>query len=622
MQQVVHCLTKSQVKECFNVIKNNKVVAFDFETTGLSPFVDNVDVWTVAFAVEDTAFAIPLYKGYWSDSFSDNIRSAISKFLIGDYTKIAHNLKFDLLWGLIKCAHYDAPDAVKSLIGTWHDTAYLCWLFDETAGNSALKKAAVRYLKVKPWGIDVTDVRNIELKTLLQYNALDALYTYRLWKLLYERIKKEPNLYNVYNKLLIPATLQFLKCEWYGVPIDNSKYTENKKKVKDIIVKLVNIIHNKTGLTFDDINSPDILINYFKTKKNYEWNKQTTRGKLSMDKSVLQYLVSKYNDETAKLLIDYKHYFKLYNTYLDNLNRLIHKNTIHGNYHLTGTVTGRVSSNSPNMQNFPKKDASFIREMMVAPKDQMLACFDYGQIEARLSGLLTEDVRFCKALFNKYDIHLENAKELFGDAKAKEWRHAVKQATFALLYGAGDFKIAKLLDISQSEARRLRDFLNDKFPKLLNHKHVLQKKLNRYGYLESLFGRRRRQPISFTDMLNYIQQSSASDVTLSALVNLSRRYRLAFMIHDDLSFYINNNELEKSILYIAKAMITIPWVYINKQMVGKYWIPLNVECNIGRDWYNQESLLELDSIECGFDNYDKCVEYGKQCIADLQQYSW
>ena len=624
---IVKCDKASLVAECFKKLKNEESAAFDFETVGFSPFKYNVDVWSAAFAFgDDSCYAIPLMHGFWPAYFLDKVKKSIVRWLVElnqDQNKIAHNLKFDFLWALTKCGNYKSYEDVKRLHGVWHDTSFLCWLLDESPGQSSLKLASKRYLGVKNWAINVRDVRKVQIDNLLHYNALDAFYTLKLWQVLYDKVQKIKNFNVLYKNIMLPSCFQFLKCQWSGVPIDMELY---KKKVCDNrshLDKLVVDIYKQSGMKEKDLKSPISLIDYFSRRKKYSWNEKTMKGEISVSKFALAEIVGKYNDGVAKDLLQYKKHYKIQNTYLDGLAKYIFKGNLHGGFHLTGTVTGRVNSNEPNMQNFPKREEAHIREIVKSPPGYVLASFDYGQIEARISAMITKDDVYCKALYDKFDIHLENAREVFGDDKAAESRYKMKQATFAMLYGAGDKKIAGLLDIDIFEAKSLRDFLLGKFPKLMNHGRVLEKYLDKHGFLESLFGRRRRKPIGYTDMLNYIQQSSASDMTLSSMVHLARKYRLALMIHDDLSFFIKDDDnLHKELSFIGNAMLCIPWFYINKDKVGDHWVPLSVECKVGYDWYNQDEMFNMDSLYCNLNSYDASGEKSAEYIEELNGYGW
>ena len=180
-----------------------------------------------------------------------------------------------------------------------------------------------------------------------------------------------------------------------------------------------------------------------------------------------------------------------------------------------------------------------------------------------------------------------------------------------------------MLKIALKEAERLRAFISGKFPTLATYKDAVQKELDSKGYLTSLFGRRRRKPISFSEMLNYVQQSSASDITVCAMIYLTRKYRLACMIHDDLSFFIpDNKDTEPSLAKIAEAMICIPWVYVCDSEKNKKYIPLSVDCSVGERWGAQNKLFTLDALDFGYKTEDVCIDRGLEIIEELKSYGW
>ena len=638
--KIIQCEKYDQIKECFQKLKTADRVAYDFETTQLKPFASkknkNPTIYSVAFAFPDnTCYAIPL-KNYWDQN--ESVMSGLAKWFSSscpNQIKIAHNMKFDLLWALTHlCKHknIDVENGKPLLCGDYHDTMLMAWLMDERPTCSKLKSCVWRYLGQDDYSIEFSDnaktgdngIGSYDRKDVLHYNALDSVYTLTLYDLLKTKFTRRQRMWRVYTHILLPTTMQFLKMELNGVPVDVKKLTNFDKCYKKVMAENYAKLIEITDIPDLKPNSRLQLIRYFTTVKGYKLSKKTASG-FAVDTSVLEALVEKYDDDAAKLILSYRNVAKMHSTYINNMHgHMDTDNIIHAFFNVSSTVTGRTSSSGPNMQNFPHHKNNEIREIIKAPKDHFIVAFDYGQIEARIYGMLTGDVTFINALKNNYDIHLENAKILFGEADAKKWRTKVKFGIFAMLYGAGDDKISKTIGIPDvKKIAELRKLFFGKFTAFKPWQRRLLGEEKEKNKIISLFGRYRRSPIKFSDILNYIPQSSASDMTLISMNSLGRKYRMAFMIHDDLSFFLKKSDsLHDDINYIMRGMLTLPWNELKFSPHVKSWVPLSVECSIGPNWGNLKTLCELDSHKAGYKDLRSSVIAGEKFKDDLDKIGW
>lgn len=635
--EVIHCKTMDLVKECFKKLATAPIAAFDFETTALKPYPHpegDGELYSVAFAFDDgTCYAIPLYN-YWPKNITLTILQTIGKWFIEsnpDQIKIGHNTKFDLIWGLFKAAMLYAnregqpEQTIEDLVpvGKYEDTALLSWILDERSGMSRLKVSAWRYFGVKDWSMDVTDVRKHPLDNVLTYNALDSFYTLRLFQHLRPKVASSESYDYLYTNLLLPVSMQFVKVEMRGVPIDMTELRRQQTYFDEKLLTCIQQIRKESGKYDLNPGSTKQLQNYFINECKYQMVKKTATG-FSMDDDALEHIVKEYNDNVAKLIMEWRGYQKLQSTYVAGMVKNIFRDgCLHGSFNLVATVTGRTSSSDPNMQNFPKRANKEIRGIVRAPEGYKLVSFDYGQIEARLFGVVTADPEFCDVLSRNYDIHLENSRFLFGDEKAKEYRGPVKNGTFAMLYGAGDQKIADTTGAPVEAVTRLRALVFGRFKQFLPWQESVLEFEKQYGYVESLFGRRRRSPMISTEILNHTTQSTASDMTLSAMNVLGRRYKVAFMIHDDLSFFLpDNSEMEATIEKIAATMLTVPWLYLSRSPWKKAWVPLQVEASIGDNWCSQKEILKVDSLQMCYNNELECITAGQKFVEEFSRSGW
>ena len=626
------CKTLPLIKECADRLKTEKIVGFDFETTQLKPFPKAGLVskrFSVAFAFDDgTCYAIPLF-----NHFPKNTQAAIEEMLtaffysIGEeQEKVAHNTKFDMLWGMFPTGKStkDKP------VGKWQDSSLLCWMSDERPGGSGLKAATWKQFGVKNWSIDVENVRSLPLNDVLHYNALDAFYCLRLYQHLKPKVCKTEQGKTLYEKVLIPAALQFLKMEWNGVPIDENKRYEFYKECDKRLGELSREIRKDSGRIDLNPNTPKSIEDYFFKQKKYKLDKKTAGGSQSTDKSVLSDIARIYNDKVAEKILNYKELTKLQSTYVEGLSKHIYDDKrMHGGYNLTATVTGRTSSSDPNMQNFPKRKNKHIRKILVAPPGHLLCCFDYGQIEARLFAVITGDENYLKDLYEGYDIHSAKAQWIFHEnmgwsvEDAAKMRSDVKNNVFAAFYGAFHYTVASNLSIEEDLAKRFIDSIFDRYKSVEKWQKEIVEEEKRKGCISTLFGRVRRSPMSFNMILNSIPQGSASDMTLISMNSLGRKYNTALMIHDDISFFLpDDDKLEENINFIIDSMLAIPWSYIAKSPRMKEFAPLQVECEVGRNWGELEPYKTADSISRGFDTLEKSLEKAKEIEEELQKVGW
>ena len=618
---IIPCLTFDKVKELSGRLKTEPITAWDFETTHLKPFPQTgeaPDVYTVAFAFDNgDTYAVPM-NGYYPTNMDAAIRELVGAFfydLNPTQIKVAHNVKFDLLWGI-----HQLGDKLNSKpLGSYQDTSLYCWMLDERVSMSRLKVAAWRYFGVANWSVDAANITTYPIEEVLTYNAYDAFYTLRLYQHLKPLAENSKQSKKLYEDLLLPATSQFMKMEMSGVTVNNKKRKELYDFFNSKIDSSQRMAKKKANNIDLKIGSPKDLQHYFVNVCKYKMPKKNKTG-YSTDEGVLKYLVETYNDEVAKASLDHRQYSKLQNTYIQGLSKNIYTdNKIHGSYNLTATVTGRTSSSDPNMQNFPKRKNKEIRSLVIPKKDHLFVSFDYGQIEARLFAIVTGDEQYLEDLNNQYDIHTERALWVYRDQLGNDKEYAIgrrsdmKAGIFGIFYGAGDHTTSRTLGISMDIAKDLKRSIFTRYPAIKKWQQKIVEFEAENGYIESLFGRRRRSPISYNMLLNYIYQSTASDMTLTAMVYLGKIYDIAIMIHDELVFQLpDDDELEYKIQDITKAMLTLPWMFLKDSPQMKEYAPLLVECEVGNNWADLELRCAIDSIEAGFPDLEAALNYANE----------
>lgn len=263
------------------------------------------------------------------------------------------------------------------------------------------------------------------------------------------------------------------------------------------------------------------------------------------------------------------------------------------------------SSSDPNLQQVPSKTGKEIRRMIGVPKDHWMVCSDYGQIEARIIGVASQDEEFCKALWEDYDVHMEWAKRIAEEypkvvggqsklndkAAMKKFRAKVKNLwVFPAFYGASPNSISKGIGVPLDIVQDIfRDFWRT-FRGVKRWQKWILSRYDKLGYVETLTGRRRHAPMTMNAVLNASIQGFASDICLDALCRLDKLgIQTVMIIHDDVTSYVHDDDLEKVVPIIAEEMCKVPYPFIN--------VPIAVEMTFGKNWFDQEEIGTFKSTE-------------------------
>ena len=641
----------SDLREFFPRLRDSPATGFDWETAGLKPWVVRSeehripvepDILSAGFAFGDSSYSIPLYPDNWNAKGRAMIYDAIAKWLVeSPGRKIAHNLKFELLWALVKICgpvfDQDPRDVLRELYKNFRlfdDTMLLCWLDDERTKQSGLKRSGWRIFGDEDWSAEI-NLRKMWTQDPIKvanYNAEDAWQTYKLRDWADRFVLNDSTLAHVYHSVTLPAVFSFTDVELCGMPVDDDEretargayqgHVEDLKAEIAAVILHEGWVDEKVDEKGEEFNpqSPDQLSRYYTQHCRYRMLRRTEKG-WSVDEETLEYLLAEYNDPIAECMLELRGLAKMDGTYISGLDKNITTDgRIHSSFNLAGPVTGRTSSSDPNMQNFPKRDKEQkkLRRQVVPPPGFKLCSFDYGQVEARLFGVITGDPDFVQALYDDLDIHLENSIELFGEDRAQDHRDPVKNGTFALFYGAGDQRVADTVDAPIEDVRALRALIFGKYRQIIPWQKEVVRFYQSFGYVESLFGRRRRAPMSYNEILNQTNQSTASDMTLTSQNVLWQTEDIGIMIHDDLSFLIrDDNRLPDTLTFIAETMLCVPWLLMHDSPFVREWVPMQVECAIGDNWCDLAEVFKVNSLGMGQGSLDETLDRGHEILAEL-----
>lgn len=394
-------------------------------------------------------------------------------------------------------------------------------------------------------------------------------------------------------KVELPLRKILKKMEKEGIALDIEKLMHYKALTNVLIEEKRSLIESMLG-SFN-INSPKELAYALYEKLGLKPTKKNKTG-FSTDSETLERL----NHPVSKLIIEYRTLTKLLSTYIEPfLNNVDKDNRIHTTFNQTLTLTGRLSSSNPNLQNLPTDNPFFnIREVIVAKKGYSLICADYSQIELRVLAELSKDPILIDIFKKDLDIHTQTAVELFNilpETVDQHTRRIAKTINFGIIYGMGAQSLAKTLSITPQKASLYIQRYFDRFSKAKEFIEQTLKEAKDLGYTQTYFNRRRyfeninspNKKLSEFEKraaVNAKIQGTAADIIKIAMVNLDKALngldaKIVLQIHDELLIECNDNLIDKAKLIVKDSM----------EKAVDFNVPLKVNIGIGKNWHEAKA---------------------------------
>ena len=413
----------------------------------------------------------------------------------------------------------------------------------------------------------------------------------------WDALKADTSLWNLYQEVELPLSAILHEMELAGVRIDVAMLKQAETQLNDELQILEKQIYVAAEATFN-INSPkqvgEVLFDQLKLDTKA---KKSKTGQYSTSEEVLLALKPKH--PVVGLILEYRELKKLISTYISSLPNYINPTTgkIHTTYNQTVTVTGRLSSSNPNLQNLPIRSerGQLIRQAVIPDEGCMFLSADYSQIELRLMAHFSQDPHLVQAFISGQDVHAATAAKIFNipiEEVSKDQRRQAKTANFGIIYGISAFGLAQQLDCSRSEAKALIDGYFAAFPGVIDYIERQKELARQQGFAVTLFGRKRFLPDilshnatvrSFAERnaVNSPIQGTAADIIKMAMVTIHRRLKeeglkaqMIMQVHDELNFNVPLNEVEKVREIVVCEM----------QNVVHLTVPLIADCGIGTNW--------------------------------------
>jgi DNA polymerase-1 len=583
----------SEIKEFVKKINSLKEFCFDSETTSINPLEAELVALTFSWE-KGTGYLIHFPE-------SQNETKAILEivrtiFETPGILKIGQNMKFDIQ----VLANYGIE--VK---GPLFDTMIAHYLLEPDMRHN-MNLLSESYLGYTPVHIEELigekgnsqkNMRSVPVDKLMEYAVEDADVTYQLKALFEPRIKTE-GLDPLAREIEMPLISVLATMERNGVILNLDDLKAITINLREDIISLEKEIYTLAGIEFN-ISSPKQLGDILFVRLKLDEKARVTKTKQFItNEEILQRLTNKH--PIVDKVLEYRGLKKLLTTYVEALPLLVDKKTgrIHTSFNQAVAATGRLSSNNPNLQNIPVKDARGreIRKAFVPEKGHIFLSADYSQIELRLMAHLSKDKSMIADFLSGNDIHAATAAKIFGvDIKdvTREMRSRAKTANFGIIYGISSFGLSERLTIGRKEAKELIDGYFNSYPGVKIYMDESIGKARDAGYVTTMFGRKRylrdihsrNQVVRGNAERNAINapiQGSAADIIKIAMVRIDERMRLErlkskmiLQVHDELIFEVLTSELEK-----LKDLV----IYEMSNAV-KLDVPLKVDWGTGNNWF-------------------------------------
>jgi DNA polymerase-1 len=613
--------TEKELRDLVKVLDKAAEISFDVETTSIDKMTAElvgvclsvqegqgyyIPVGHLEGTAQSTSGQMDLFAGAPTlaegqlplKKVLEAIRPALTNPKIG---KIAHNAKYDYI---VLDRHGVAVMPIT------FDTMIAEWLIDPASKHLGLKELSSHRL-----GVEMTHIESLigtgknqktfaetPIEEAAKYGAADADMTLRLAHVLWPEIKRL-GLERLLVEIEMPLIAVLSAMEQEGVGIDVEFFKVMSKELDQRMVELEKEIHQIAGHPFN-INSTQQLsdVLFKEMKLPHEKLRKTSSGHFSTAADVLDSIEPLDSTGMIKLISEYRELGKLKSTYVDALPTMVHPKTnrIHTSLNQTGSVTGRIASNTPNLQNIPIRTevGQKIRRGFISRPGWVFLAADYSQIELRILAHVTRDEALVEAFRQDQDIHRATAAAVYNipfEAVTFNQRRFAKTVNFGIIYGMGAYRLARDSELTLAESEKyIADYFKQ-FPGIRQYLDKTKEQARRQGYVETLLGRRRYFPIfkvsggssnqqaearAEREAINHPIQGTAADIVKYAMIQLHEKLtakyqaRMIVQVHDELLIEVPQEEVEEVKALVEEVMCN----------AFELSVPLKVEASVGRNW--------------------------------------
>lgn len=587
-------------------------ICFDTETTNID--ANEAELVGMSFAkTPHEAFYVPVPPN--QEEAKALLQLFEPLFTSTTITWVGQNIKYDLI--VLKWYGID-------LKGNICDTMLLHYVV-EPEGKRSMDVLSQQYLNYDPIPIDDLigkktrktankanelgleaisqkqgNMRDVEIEVIKDYAAEDADVTLQLKQKLFPLLK-EKEVEKVFNEVENPLVKVLSAMEFEGIKVDENFLNDYSKVLETDAKRAEESVYMQAGVKFNLASPKQLGEVLFDKMKLDSSAKKTKTGQYQTGEDVLQKLATKGHQIVEDILV-FRELTKLKSTYVDALPKLINSKTgrVHTSYAQAVAVTGRLSSNNPNLQNIPIRTdrGKEIRKAFIPrEKNRILVSADYSQIELRIVAAISGDPNMCEAFRAGKDIHTATAAKVYNILESdvtKEMRYKAKSVNFGIIYGQGAFGLADNLGISRTEAKEIIDNYKREFASIQKYMDDTINFAREHGFVQTLMGRKRWlrdiNSSNFTvrgfaerNAINSPIQGTAADMIKLAMIKIQAQLekeklqsKMILQVHDELVFDAVKEELDvlkPLILEGMKTALPLP----NE-------VPVEAELGMGENW--------------------------------------
>lgn len=573
-----------------------KVIGLDTETNSLDPMTARLVGISIALAAGDAVY-IPLAHTFAAAQLSTNeVLSSLKPYFESETLgKIGQNLKYDQ--HVFKNHGIDLKGMVgDSMLASYIVESHLKHNLDDLAARW-LDEKTTTYEDLCGKGAKAIPFADVSVADATAYACQDADFALRIERHLRGLMNAQQ--IEMYEQMELPVAQVLFQMERNGVQVDRAELAKQSAALGAELLQLEQQAFNLAGQPFN-LNSPKQLQEILFNKLGIPTKglKKTKTG-ISTDESVLEKLAEDF--PLPKILLQSRSLAKLKSTYTDKLPEMINPQTgrIHTNYAQAVAITGRLASNNPNLQNIPirTEQGRKVRRAFTAPDGYVIVSADYSQIELRIMAHLSGDATLQAAFQSGEDVHRRTAAEVFGVPPEKittEQRRYAKTINFGLIYGMGEFGLAKALGIDNASAKMFIQRYFARYVGVAEYMERTKEQARQQGFVETLFGRKLYLPDIHAKnalarasaeraAINAPMQGTASDLIKRAMIAVqgflnsqNLQTQLVMQVHDELVLQVAIDELDLIKEKLPEIMARVGDGILN--------VPLLAEVGVGANW--------------------------------------
>ncbi len=598
--------TNEKLNELVSILDSVERISFDTETTSTDQM--EADLVGISLAVDlDSGYYIPV--GHRANGGTQLPKDVILEALRGplenpEIPKIGHNIKYDAVI-LARNGFQVQPLSFDTMIAEW--------LINPTSRNLGLKNLAWVRLNIKMTmieeligkGKNQRSMADVSIVEAAKYAGDDAVIPLRLQLDLEEELN-ERQATRLFNEIEMPLVQVLAEMEMAGIGLDVDYLAQMSEELSQRLGLIETRIFDSVGVEFN-LNSPQQLSGALFERLELtppDRTQRTSSGYYSTAAVTLEAM--KGDHPVVDWVLEYRELSKLKNTYVDALPLQVNPSTgrVHTSYNQAGSVTGRIASSDPNLQNIPIRTelGRRVRRAFIAEPGNTLLSVDYSQVELRIVAHMSNDETMLAAFRAGHDIHAATAAAIYEvpiDQVSKEQRNRAKGVNFGLIYGMSSFGLSRYMDITLAEAENFVNAYFEQFPGVKKYLDGMKAQAAEKGYVETLLGRRRYflglktqtnrniRNREEREAINAPIQGTAADIMKIAMLRVPGAVKQAglsakmlLQVHDELVLECPIEELKPTANLVSKVM----------QAAYPLKIPLQTDARSGPNWNDMSPI--------------------------------